>query len=313
METSVVIPTYKRTIDLKRCLEGLSRQILLPNEVIIVVRDTDFETKYLLENINIKKINIKSVIVSKSGVVSALNEGVNHSKGDIIAFLDDDAVPSIIWLEKIVEYYKQDTNIGGVGGRDLIFEKGVPVSNSFKHTVGKLQWFGRVIGNHHLGTGGYREVDVLKGVNMSFRREAIGQHRFDNNLKGTGAQVGNELAFCLLVKKDGWRLIYDPDLIVEHYPAVRHDEDKRKTFNETAYYNAVFNDTYIIASNFNSYFRNAIFYAWSILLGTSDKVGLTQWMRLFNKRENDTTKKFIICQKARLDGIKTWHLKRKVY
>ena len=40
-------------------------------------------------------------------------------------------------------------------------------------TVGRVQWWGRRMGNHHLGAIAPVEVEWLKGANMSFRREAF--------------------------------------------------------------------------------------------------------------------------------------------
>jgi hypothetical protein len=84
-------------------------------------------------------------------------------------------------------------------------------------TVGQVQWFGQVIGNHHVGKGEAREVDVLKGVNMSFRGKAIGQKRFDTRMRGTSAQIHYEIEFCLSLKRAGWKLVYDPKIAVDHY------------------------------------------------------------------------------------------------
>ena len=66
---------------------------------------------------------------------------------------------------------------------------GTELAEGSRAVVGKLAWFGRLTGNHHLGVGGGREVDVLKGVNMSFRREAIADLRFDQRMRGSGAKV----------------------------------------------------------------------------------------------------------------------------
>lgn len=312
METSVIIPTYKRAEDLKRCLEALSKQTVLPDEVIVVVRNTDKETIDFLRNSIILNSSIKVATISKSGVVAALNEGLSISKGDIIAFLDDDAAPKQGWLMRLKQNYLLDTNIGGIGGKDLIYEDGVLISNSNKEIVGKVQWFGRVIGNHHLGYGDIREVDVLKGVNMSFRRAAISHHKFDSNLLGTGAQVGNELALCLTIKKDGWKLVYDPNLLVDHYPAIRHDEDKRDSYNKVSFYNSVFNDTYIICSEFNSFIKISVFFVWSVLIGTRDKVGLVQWLRLILTNNKYASKRFLTCLNGRVDGLRFWYLKKEL-
>jgi hypothetical protein len=39
--------------------------------------------------------------------------------------------------------------------------------------VGRVGRWGKLVGNHHLGTGSARSVMVLKAVNMAFRREAL--------------------------------------------------------------------------------------------------------------------------------------------
>ena len=56
---------------------------------------------------------------------------------------------------------------------------------------------------------------------MSFRRGAVEGIRFDERLRGTRAQQRADCAFCLVVKRAGWRLIYDPAVAVDHYPAPR--------------------------------------------------------------------------------------------
>jgi len=39
--------------------------------------------------------------------------------------------------------------------------------------------------------------------------------------------VHNDLAFSLGVRKRGWRLVYDPEVSIDHFPAERFDSDKR--------------------------------------------------------------------------------------
>ena len=97
-----------------------------------------------------------------------------------------------------------------------------------KRTVGRIQWFGRMIGNHHIGVGPPRDVDVLKGTNMSFRRSAVAGHAFDERLRGYGSQVHSELSICLPLKRHRQRVVYDPAIAVTHYPAPRpHGDDRR--------------------------------------------------------------------------------------
>lgn len=59
------------------------------------------------------------------------------------------------------------------------------------YTIGVLiQWFGRIIGNHHLGVGLPQKVDFLKGANMSYRAQVLATLRFDTRLRGAGASLG---------------------------------------------------------------------------------------------------------------------------
>lgn len=298
METSVIIPTYKRTDDLKRCLEGLSRQFQVPDEVIVVVRDIDDKTRNFLEEYQ-STIHITTAIVNKPGQVAALNTGLLKSSGEFICILDDDTVPHVHWLKKIVGIFKSSEHIGGVGGRDWVIQ-GDRKEEGKKDPVGKVQWFGRVIGNHHLGYGEARDVDILKGANMSYRRKAIEGLLFDERLLGQGAQVHNDMAFSLSVKKCGWRLVYDPDVGVDHYPAQRFDLDQRGAFNKEAYLQGIFNETLILSEYMSNPFQKKLYIIWSILIGTSDKPGILQLMRFLNKDPKLIFQKFSVNIHTRL-------------
>lgn len=280
---SVIVPTYKREADLLKCLEGLQRQERLPDEIIVVVRDTDHATRAALEACVFDKIRPRIAFVSEPGQVAALNAGLEHSMGDIIAITDDDTIPRTHWLKQIEHWFAQHPEVGGVGGRDwLHLENGL--IEDVAPIVGRVSWFGRVTGNHHLGMT-QREVDILKGANMSYRREAIRNIRFDQQLKGSGAQVHNDMAFSLAVKKAGWRLIYDPLVAVDHYPAPRQDTDQRNAFNPLAQFNSAFNETLILRRYLGG-FKGMVFLVWALCIGTSSAPGIAQVMRLLLMRRS---------------------------
>ncbi|MEL6163750.1 MAG: glycosyltransferase family 2 protein, partial [Cyanobacteria bacterium J06628_3] len=222
MSIAVIIPTYRRSQDLARCLEALQNLTRPADEVIVVVRDTDTQTWSFLQTFDTKNLPLRTATVTVTGVVAAMNAGLDEASTDIVAFTDDDAAPHPDWLARIESHYLADDCVGGVGGRDWVYH-GSDLEDGNSRTVGQVSWFGRVVGNHHIGAGEAREVDVLKGVNMSFRRAAIQDWHFDGRMKGTGAQVHFELAFSLKLKRAGWKLIYDPQVAVNHYPAKRFD------------------------------------------------------------------------------------------
>jgi glycosyltransferase involved in cell wall biosynthesis len=304
MKLAVVIPTYRRPKDLARCLEALQKQTRLADEVLIVVRDTDAETWSFLAEFNPKLLPLQTVEVKVTGVVAAMNAGLEAARGDIIAFTDDDAAPHPDWLEQIETHFIADENIGGVGGRDWVY-RGKELLDGAREVVGKLQWFGRAIGNHHIGVGRAREVDILKGVNMSFRRTAIAGLHFDPQMQGTGAQVHFELAFCLALRRKGWKLIYDPLVGVNHYPAQRFDEDCRDRFNEIALSNAVHNETLVLLEHFSPV-RRGVFLLWAALVGTRDARGLVQLLRFLPSEGALAGQKWLASMRGRYQGWLTW-------
>ncbi|MBN3895906.1 MAG: glycosyltransferase family 2 protein [Nostoc sp. NOS(2021)] len=302
MRNTVLIPTYRRPQDLSRCLLALQEQIKPVDQVIVVVRDTDAETWQFLAQFNAHKLPLHTVKVTQPGVVAALNAGLAAVEGDIVSITDDDAAPHPDWLERIAAYFTCDSRLGGLGGRDWIHH-GSKLEDESRLVVGQLQWFGRVIGNHHLGVGEPREVDVLKGVNMSFRTQAIGQLRFDKRMRGAGAQVHFEMAFTLALKRAGWKIIYDPNVAVDHYPAQRFDEDQRNNFNEIAFINLVHNETLVLLEHL-PFIRRIVFLFWAVFVGTCDSLGLVQWLRFLPSQGQLAGKKLLASWRGRWQGYK---------
>ena len=305
MNITVIIPTYRRPKDLENCLNALKQQIRAADEIIVTVRDIDSETWEFLNSYNCTPLPLHVATVNRTGVVAAMNIGLETSHGDIVAFTDDDAAPHADWLKRIEAYYLVDEKIGGVGGRDWMYQGGTQLITGEKETVGRLQWFGRVIGNHHLGVGEPRGVDVLKGVNMSFRRAAIGRLRFDERMRGTGAQVHFEIAFSLTLKRQGWKLIYDPAVVVDHYPAQRFDEDQRHAFNAIAWANKAHNETVGLLDHLSSP-RQIIYLAWAFLVGTRDVLGFVQLCRFLPVEKDLAFLKWLASIQGRWQGIQTW-------
>jgi glycosyltransferase involved in cell wall biosynthesis len=305
MLITVIVPTYRRPNDLARCLEALQAQQRSPDEVLVIVRDSDTSTWNFLRTFNINGLALKLITVHVPGVVAAMNAGLNAAQGDLLSFTDDDAAPHGDWLQRIETYFLADRQLGGVGGRDWIYCDNKLLAYEPSQVVGCLQWFGRVIGNHHIGVGEPREVDVLKGVNMSFRRSAIATLQFDERMKGTGAQVHFELAFSLALKQLGWKLIYDPAIAVDHHGSKRFDEDQREQFNPIAFSNAVHNETLALLQYLPA-FRRIIFLIWAILVGTRHAVGFVQWFRLLPSQGSLATSQLTASLYGRWQGWQTW-------
>jgi GT2 family glycosyltransferase len=211
------------------------------------------------------------------GVVVALQAGLDASSGDLIAFTDDDAEPRSDWVARLLATVAADPRVGGAGGRDI--QPGN--TERPRDAVGQVQWFGRVVGAHHLGAGVAREVDVLKGVNLAMRAAPLRAIGFDGRLRGAGAQLHWELGVCLGLRRAGWKLIYDPSIIVDHHVAQRPGTDQlhRGTFGSAAMIDAVHNETLLILEHLSPIERVA-FLVWEGLIGTVAAPGYLNAVRL---------------------------------
>lgn len=229
---SVVVPSYRRPTSLVRCLDGLLAQSRPAAQVVVVRRDADTATA---DAVRPYRDRVDEVVVSVPGVLSAMGAGMAAAWGDVIAFTDDDAVARPTWLERLVVHYDA-ADVGGVGGRDDLHP--ADGSDIPSARIGRITRWGKLVGEHHRGVGPAVDVDVLKGVNMSFRREALALPR---ELRGMGAQVHFEIATSLWAKARGWRLVYDPAAVVDHYPGPRFDNDRRGRPDREATRNEAYN------------------------------------------------------------------------
>jgi GT2 family glycosyltransferase len=214
-----------------------------------------------------------------------MNAGCAEAQGELISLTDDDAVPRPDWLERIEQAFLADDRIGAVGGMDIL-RSGGDIPTSYTTNVGIVTWYGRVIGNHHAGTGPLREVDHLKGVNMSWRVTAAGRKPFATDLRGAGAQVFFEMSFCFRLAREGWKIVYDPAILVDHYVAVRFDEDARAARSVSAQENAAFNLYMSFLREHSRGWKRFAALAWARLIGFRGIPGLLRQLPAYLRNDS---------------------------
>lgn len=95
---SVVVVSRDRPDALMRCLTGLS-QLQYPNFEIVVVADRKGD---IAVSRSAFSDQLKQVLFDRANISEARNIGVSHAAGDVVAFIDDDAVPEPSWLTQLV-------------------------------------------------------------------------------------------------------------------------------------------------------------------------------------------------------------------
>ncbi len=299
MIVSVLIPSYRRYLDLQRCLSAIAEQTRAADLVVGVARAGDAETFEVLATWR-AKLPLEIVEVKVPGVVQAMNAGLARCEGDIVAITDDDAAPRPDWLARIVRHFEADAGLGGLGGRDWVYQHG-GVETTNRQVVGRVQWYGRIVGNHHLGAGPARVVEVLKGVNCAFRLSAIRPIGFNESLRGSGAQVHWEMCLCFALQRAGWRLVYDPEVAVDHYPAARFDRDARGKFDAEATADRAYNFR-VALGEISPLPRQLAAMIWHYAVGTRDEPGVLHGLRMIARREPYGLQKFLAAHRAPREG-----------
>jgi glycosyltransferase involved in cell wall biosynthesis len=210
---SVIICAYTeaRWNDLVDAVASVARQRRPPDEVIVVCD----HNAALLERAR-RELRAAVVIANAHdrGLSGARNSGVGAARGDVLVFLDDDAVAATDWLERLLAPY-EDARVIGVGGTvEPVWSAGRPT-----FMPPEFDW---VVGCTYRGLPERREpVRNLIGANMSLRRQvfdAVGGFRADVGRVGTRPVGCEETELCIRARQrlPGTEFIYEPRARVHH-------------------------------------------------------------------------------------------------
>jgi cellulose synthase/poly-beta-1,6-N-acetylglucosamine synthase-like glycosyltransferase len=305
LSITVLVPTFRRPAHLRRCLLSLAAQDRPSDEVIVVVRQGDEETRRVLQQLGSRVLDVRCITVSVPGVVAALTAGLDAVGTDVVAITDDDVVAPSDWLARVESHFRSAPAVGAVGGRDRV-HKGDRWLDGERREVGHVHWYGRVVGNHHLGAGPPRAVDILKGANMSLRMAALDGIRPDPHLLGHGAQAHFEVGLCLALARRKWTVLYDPSVKVHHYSAPRFDDDSRDRPTLRALADETHNQLYLLL-RWLPVWRRPIVLAYALLIGYRRTPGLAVFAeRLVRERSRDAiTARFLAAERGRLRALRT--------
>lgn len=236
-DLSIIVVTYNRCNDLKESLDALLSLDDPPGEIIVVDSNSSDATCK-----TITKYPVKFITLNERSMVKARNKGWKIAKGDIVAFVDDDALVSKDWTKHILEPYS-NKNVGGVVGRVISSRNSeitcVPSKNN---AIGKVFNNGLVLGNFDLQTKNPIEVDTQIGCNMSFRKNLLLKVAgFDENFRGNCFRDDTDIS--LRIKNLNYKLIFNPKALVLH-------KYKGKNVASRWFYWTVYNHTYFYLKNF---------------------------------------------------------------
>jgi glycosyltransferase involved in cell wall biosynthesis len=302
MTFSIIVPSYQRPEDLQRCLRGILRGRRLPEELVVVVRDTDLVSQAVVEEVAAEPRGelIRRVLVTPPGQVAAINAGLEVATGEVVVFTDDDTEPTAEWLARLAALY-DDPEVVGAGGRDRVEgETHLPMARE----VGLVTWYGRMTGNHHLGCEGVRRVRHLKGANMSFKRTAL--PAFDPNMF-RAASILNDTDASLGAGRHGV-LLYDPEAIVDHYPAPRSGVSR--DVNDPANVRADSHNWVYCMLKHLRWWARPFFVAYALLVGQGACLGPVKWLWGLARGAPRSPRQVWAATVGKLEGLRTYLTRR---
>ena len=212
--------TQDRFKDVTELLDSLAAQSYKNTETLIVAERLPELAENIKKYIAEKGYANMRVLFNEGewGSYPSRNLGIGEAKGDIIAFVDDDALPFPDWVEQTVKVYGEDSSIIGVTGPILPLWQG----KSMDWFPWELYW---IFSCSYWEAAGRVEVRNGFCTNLSFRREAFDKCGwFKSSLVGEGwgksdwqQPAAQETEFCLRVRKSTGKLIvHDPEVRVRH-------------------------------------------------------------------------------------------------
>ena len=200
---SIVIACPNRSWMLDECLEAIKGQSYEKWEVLVL---PDEEVKAEGE-----RRNVRFIATGKVRPAEKRNIGIREAKGEIVAFIDDDAYPDAHWLEYAIKYFGE-RDIGAVGGPGVT----PPGDTRMAYLGGRVYDNWLVSGNYHYRyrAGGVRmDVEDYPSCNLFVRKnvlDKIGGYRTD-------FWPGEDTLLCKDIIDSWKRIVYDPWVVVYHH------------------------------------------------------------------------------------------------
>ena len=205
---SVVVACPNSSWMLAECLSGLVQQSREKWECIVLPdASLTAQDRAALPD----DPRIRFIPTGKVRPAEKRNTGIREAKGEIVAFIDDDACPDAHWLEYAVKYFSEP-DIGAVGGPGV-----TPPRDRWLAKLGGRVYDNLLVsGNYryrYKAGGVRRDVDDYPSCNLLVRRdllERIGGYRTD-------FWPGEDTLLCKDIVDSGARIVYDPWVVVFHH------------------------------------------------------------------------------------------------
>ena len=217
---SIIVCTYNRGEILLDCLNSIAKSNYHKSgfEIIIVDNNSIDDTASLVARFqeNNSDLNIEYIKEKKQGSSYARNSGAGHARGELLIFLDDDALVGPSYIKKYVRYYQEDGYVC-MGGRILPWIKDASIV--IPSWINRSNW-----GSLSMLDRGDEVKEVFYPYfpfegNMVITRSLLQQFGTFNESMGrvgSGLNSNEGIEFLLRLQEAGIPVHYVPDVVIYH-------------------------------------------------------------------------------------------------
>uniref|UniRef100_UPI0030D96ABC hormogonium polysaccharide biosynthesis glycosyltransferase HpsE n=2 Tax=Argonema antarcticum TaxID=2942763 RepID=UPI0030D96ABC len=233
LDFTVAIPTYNGENRLPDVLERLRSQIKTETfswEVIVVDNNSTDNTKKVVEEYQKNwpvAYPLKYCFEPQQGLCFARQRAVEEAKGKFIGFIDDDNLPTSEWVAEAYAFGKASDDVGAYGSR-IYAEFEVSPPENFQRIASLLGLTDRGDDAHLYEP--HKKV-LPPGAGLVVRRQVWLENVPKKLMLGPKgedaiAQRGEDLEALLYIQRAGWKIWYNPKMVIYHrIPRQRLEKD----------------------------------------------------------------------------------------
>lgn len=216
---TVAIPTYNGAHRIADVLERLKWQLGTEHivwEVIVVDNNSTDDTRAVVQRFQQDWPSLRYAFEPKQGAAHARQRAIRIARSPLVGFLDDDNLPSAIWINQAVRFFKEHPEAGVVGSHIRgKFDCDLP--DHFE----RIAPFLALIDRGAKPSLYLPERKVLPpGAGMAVRRAAWLENVPENPVLGGRTKdsmlTGEDMETTLHIQRAGWEVWYNPAMRVEH-------------------------------------------------------------------------------------------------
>jgi GT2 family glycosyltransferase len=210
---SVIVVCWNSADVIGRCLRALAEQDYPNYEIVVVDDGSGDETRAVAER---ELAGGRGTVVASPvnrGCPHARNLGLEHAKGEIVAFVDADGFAAGSWLREVVAAFGEDETIGGVASTVFFADDPLAI-NGAGGTVNCQGWAADLLmGESYERAEPAEEALYAMGCGMALRRKAIDRvGEFDDRM----LNYYDDVDYGVRLWRSGYRVVVAGDAWIDH-------------------------------------------------------------------------------------------------